>query len=390
MTNPDISSPIRSIDFDLPLVRTAPTRRGEKRNTIRAGLRLYIDCETGLFRSAISKNTDLLISQDYEVGSLLGVPMGDRGIGEEYLFEYVEHVAALRPQRLLEIASGIGQAAIELSLRGIAVVGIDPNLKPPTNPETNKLLTLVNGFFPQHVPRDLPKFDLVCSHAFLEHADDPVSMLRVMSEWCNPDGFVLAAVPDCSDSIEQGDCSMLLHEHRSYFTPLSLFHSAFLAGLTSINISKSKFGGVLYLVAKASGENIVGDVTLTDYQWPESSTNDWNWERQILRFALNRNKVVKKIESFDRGGGLRLIYVPHRIINFIDGILESIPVDDADCFQDTLVEGFRHRVRSLDRISDRPDMVLLASHSFEIRLRESIQNRWDGVPIVTLRELLSQ
>lgn len=126
MTNPDISSPIRSIDFDLPLVRTAPTRRGEKRNTIRAGLRLYIDCETGLFRSAISKNTDLLISQDYEVGSLLGVPMGDRGIGEEYLFEYVEHVAALRPQRLLEIASGIGQAAIELSLRELRLLGSIP------------------------------------------------------------------------------------------------------------------------------------------------------------------------------------------------------------------------------------------------------------------------
>jgi len=377
-----------SVDFDLPLLRTISRELENPENVTRAGIRLFVDPTLGLLRSSVSKHTEAILLRDYEAGSLLGVPMGDLGIGESYLDEYLQKIVALDPNRVLEVAAGNGRAAEALSQRGISTIGIDPNLRSTPNSKQTDLLTLVRGFFPQQMPQDQPQFDVVCSHAFLEHVDDPVSMLQEMAKWCQPGGSVLTAVPDCSESIRRGDCSMLLHEHRSYFTPQSLFNCAIRAGLTAIQVTQSEYGGVLYMVAKSStdesskGTSVVGKVRKGD------CSGVWSSEQHLLSFALNRNRVSQRIAEFDRGGGLRLIYVPHRLINYIDGIVDSIPIDDAMFCQGARVAGFRHRVRSLDQIGSRPEAILLGSHSFEHALRDRIQRRWDGIRIVTLREVL--
>jgi SAM-dependent methyltransferase len=377
-----------SIDFDLPLLRTISRELENPENVTRAGIRLFVDPTLGLLRSSVSKNTEIILLRDYEAGSLLGVPMGDLGIGERYLDEYLHKIVALDPNCVLEVAAGNGRAAETLSQRGISTIGIDPNLKTTPGSKQTDLLTLVRGFFPQQMPRDQSRFDVVSSHAFLEHVDDPVSMLQEMAKWCQPGGRVLAAVPDCSESIRRGDCSMLIHEHRSYFTPQSLSNCAIRAGLTAIQVTQSEYGGVLYMVANSPTDasskdaSVIGEVGKGECSGVPSS------EQLLLSFALNRNRVSQRIAEFDRGGGLRLIYVPHRLINYIDGMIDSIPIDDAMFCQGATVVGFRHQVRSLDQIGSRPEAILLGSHTFEPALRDRIQRRWDGVHIVTLRELL--
>jgi 2-polyprenyl-3-methyl-5-hydroxy-6-metoxy-1,4-benzoquinol methylase len=377
-----------SIDFDLPLLRTISCELENPENVTRAGIRLFVDPTLGLLRSSVSKHTEAILLRDYEAGSLLGVPMGDLGIGESYLNEYLQKIFALDPSRVLEVAAGNGRAAEALSQRGISTIGIDPNLKSTPSSKQTAILTLVRGFFPQQMPQDQLQFDLVCSHAFLEHVDDPVSMLQEMARWCQPGGSILTAVPDCSESIRRGDCSMLIHEHRSYFTPQSLFNCAIRAGLTAIQVTQSEYGGVLYMVAKSPTDESSKDASVTGEVRKDEFSGVWSSEQLLLSFALNRNRVSQRIAEFDRGGGLRLIYVPHRLINYIEGIIDSIPIDDAMFCQGATVVGFRHQVRSLDQIGSRPEAILLGSHTFEHALRDRIQRRWDGVRIVALRELL--
>lgn len=60
-------------------------------------------------------------------------------------------------------------------------------------------------------------FDLVSCRYIVEHAREPVRMLRALQHLLNPDGLLLIEIPDSSKFLSSGDYCFLWEEHTSYF-----------------------------------------------------------------------------------------------------------------------------------------------------------------------------
>ena len=59
------------------------------------------------------------------------------------------------------------------------------------------------------------------------------------------DGIVIFSVPDCTTAIENGDISMLIHEHLNYFSVDSLMFLVRQAGFSNVNVVQGDHGGTL-------------------------------------------------------------------------------------------------------------------------------------------------
>jgi len=348
-------------------------------------IRLYVENRTGALASVVSPLTLARLQQDYLDGSLLGVPMGDPGVGEHYLNEFVARVLQLRPQRVLDVACGTGKSSISIAAHGIEVVGIDPFLKYRQTDEPTGSINLIAGLFPADLGSNLHNFDATVSHAFLEHCDDPVAILEDMAARTRIGGTILVAVPDCSYSIRQADVSMILHEHRSYFDSAALMNTALVAGLRDISVSSSMYGGVLYLTASVSKAHATGSGQKT---CQHILTPTLAQKSNLLKFSQMRSRIQLELEKFESSDELRLVYVPHRLVNFIDKPLRALPIDDSSNFHGQYISGFQHPIQPLEAIRDTPEAVLIASHSFRKLLETKVKKRWPGVRVISLTDLL--
>lgn len=55
---------------------------------------------------------------------------------------------------------------------------------------------IINSFFELYEPRK--KYDVILALHVLEHVDDPVNLMRKFHSWLNPEGIVIAAVPNAN------------------------------------------------------------------------------------------------------------------------------------------------------------------------------------------------
>lgn len=379
------STPDLSIDFNLPIIRSSGTNCQNQVQSQKGTIRLYVENRTGALASVVSPLTLARLQQDYLDGSLLGVPMGDPGVGEHYLNEFVARVLQLRPQRVLDVACGTGKSSISIAAHGIEVVGIDPFLKYRQTDEPTGNINLIAGLFPADLGSNLHNFDATVSHAFLEHCDDPVAILEDMAARTRIGGTILVAVPDCSYSIRQADVSMILHEHRSYFDSAALMNTALVAGLRDISVSSSMYGGVLYLTASVSKADATGSGQKT---CQHILTPTLAQKSNLLKFSQMRSRIQLELEKFESSDELRLVYVPHRLVNFIDKPLRALPIDDSSNFHGQYISGFQHPIQPLEAIRDTPEAVLIASHSFRKLLETKVKKRWPGVRVISLTDLL--
>lgn len=70
------------------------------------------------------------------------------------------------------------------------------------------------GLFPDAVPFQDRKFDLVCLFDVLEHVHDDVGALKALHQLLTPAGRLLVTVPACPSLWSQHDVD--LHHHRRY------------------------------------------------------------------------------------------------------------------------------------------------------------------------------
>jgi len=76
---------------------------------------------------------------------------------------------------------------------------------------------------------------LIVRH-LLEHAQNPLELLRACQELTEPSGLMAFEVPDCRKMLEGGDHCFLWEEHITYFTPATLEGVFSAAGLTDVDI----------------------------------------------------------------------------------------------------------------------------------------------------------
>ena len=237
-------------------------------------------------------------------------------------------------------------------------------------------IPIVEAFYPYDGLKS--SCDAVIHYDVLEHVYDPLAFLKAHHRQLLPNGMIAFAVPDCTESVEYGDLSMVIHEHINYFDMSSLRRLVEAASFTVDRIERAKHGGVLFCAARRS-----------DVITSSPSTND----AKYCRFL---DRVDQSIAAFrkvsDTAGEELGVYIPLRAVPYLAAVDRRRGLrffdDDPGCHQkyfagyDAAVENFD------DFIASPPRHLFIASLAFADRIKAKVRDRFgDTIRITTLREL---
>ena len=144
-----------------------------------------------------------------------------------------EVAAVVPPGRVLDV--GCSRGAFGQQLKRLcpsrAVFGIEPTAA--AEHAKARLDGVVKGWFPEDLPKEWGKFDVLCFNDVLEHVVDPWGMLRASAPVLAPGGVVVASIPNVRyinvllDLVVHGDwkyeqVGVLDRTHLRFFTKRSL------------------------------------------------------------------------------------------------------------------------------------------------------------------------
>jgi SAM-dependent methyltransferase len=267
--------------------------------------------------------------------------------------------------------------------RGLDVCGIDPS--PVSSQQAQRAgIALIQDFFPS--PRITRKADLMFHHNVLEHVSDPVAFLEAHHANLNPGGLVVTAVPDCSECIEGGDVSMVIHEHLAYFDSDSLARTFAAAGFQDVHVGRSSFGGVLYGSGRAAGN--AGTAA------PAAPGNEDKFSRYCdkARITLARfGDYARRAAAAPHGVGF---YVPLRAIPYLSACSLSAPFrffDDDPGIHGKYFAGVDVPVENFDDLAARPvSHLLVCSFSFGEKIAARVRQHFGPrVQVTLLQDLVA-
>jgi methionine biosynthesis protein MetW len=143
-------------------------------------------------------------------------------------------IAGLTPpnKRVLDVGCGTGSLSrLLMDMRGARLVGIEPDLQRATTARTRGI-DARHGFFDEAAVQNLGKFDVVVFADVLEHLPDPASALQLTRQVLEPDGVVIASVPNIAHwsvrlellcgRFDYQSCGIMDATHLRWFTERSL------------------------------------------------------------------------------------------------------------------------------------------------------------------------
>lgn len=280
--------------------------------------------------------------------------------------------------RVLEIGCGGGYILQRLREMGFAVRGIDPS--PVAVAKGRECgVEIVEAFYPHEGMEE--SCDVIIHYDVLEHVYDPLAFLSAHHRQLSPNGITIFAVPDCSESIERGDLSMVIHEHVNYFDMSSLRRVVECAGFAVERIERAKHGGVLFCAARRSGAQRSGTAAIGGAKYQD--------------FV---DRVERSVKAFRRisaaANGEFGIYIPLRAVPYLAAIGRRNGLrffdDDPGCHRKYFA-GYEASVENFnDFVASPPKHLFIASLAFADRIKAKIRDRLgDAVEITTLRELFS-
>jgi SAM-dependent methyltransferase len=300
----------RSIPSNEPLPNTLPFRIGHRP-----------DCNLAV--QLPEEGVSATLQKAYDLGSMVGTPMSGTGIGRKYAEDFLQFILkqVLRTRKKgmnwLEIGCGYGYLLYRLKRLGFEVMGIEPGRQGQEGAKRYGV-EIVQDTFPGSQYKIKEKYDVVTHYGVLEHIQDPVMFLKAQRECLTDSGLILFSVPDCREYLLQGDISIFMHEHWSYFTPYSLSQVVRKAGLQLTHLESAGYGGGMYGVAKTKGDPAEVAVDADYTSWFKNKT-----EAMLTRVESFFQKAADEnitIGIFGPGRAVNLIYVisPDVDIRFFD------------------------------------------------------------------------
>ena len=306
----------------------------------------------------------------YKEDANVGYLQEGHALAESYGGEFIEffrRASALLPQPPASAADiGCGGVYLLQKVReqGLTVKGIDPS--PVTAAAGRKAgIEIVPDFYPSLSLTE--KFDVLFHYDVLEHVENPVAFLRAHHANLSSLGALVFAVPDCSQHIELGDVSMLLHEHLNYFDSESLANVVRAAGFEPLLLEHARHGGVLLCCAVPAANRDAPVVSVKG----DSKFRSFRAKAQtaLRRFAALAN---------ESGRGELGLYVPLRAFPYLGQLPSDIQLrffDDDPGLSGHYYDGFDVAVESLDDLTARPPgQVIVCSlvfgHKIVAKLRE--------------------
>lgn len=345
---------------------------------------ITLDAATGLLRQEIRTETRQALSRAYELGSEVTGMMEKEGLGRQYADDFLAFLSAkTKPgaaMRVLEIGCGTGYLLSRLAEQGCAVIGIEPGEHGAAGAERHGV-PVIRDFFPS--PRLEGQFDLAIIYGVLEHMEDPAGFLRQIGERLSPGGRIAIAVPACAPYVEQGDVSMLFHEHWNYFEAGTLGGVIAAAGFGALHIGNAGYGGLLYALAGKEGGKPAAPM-------PKSP------DRRARRFrALAESMLARfagEIEAARQASESLGIYIPSRAVNALK--LTGAPLagirffDDNPVLHGSYFPGIDIAVEPRAGLLETPtDRLVIFSHTFGEKLRAELAPVLPQTRILTWSDL---
>jgi 2-polyprenyl-3-methyl-5-hydroxy-6-metoxy-1,4-benzoquinol methylase len=323
----------------------------------------------------------------YKENANVGYLQEGHALAESYGGEFIDffrRASALLPQ-LPASAADIGCGGVYLLQKmreqGLTVKGIDPS--PVTAAAGRKAgIAIISDFYPS--PSLTERFDVLFHYDVLEHVEDPVTFLRAHHANLSSQGALIFAVPDCSQHIELGDVSMLLHEHLNYFDSESLAYVVRAAGFEPLLLEPARHGGVLLCCAVPVANHVASQASA-------KGDSKFRTFRAKAQTALQRFATLTDQSSQGELG----MYVPLRAFPYLGQLPSNVQLrffDDDPGLRGRYYDGFDVVIESRDELVARPPrQVIICSLSFGHKIAERLREKQVGeLSIIMWSELFEE
>ncbi len=341
---------------------------------------LSMDNETGLMYQEKNLTTEKYLNMVYKIGSKITGHMDDYDFGKLYSNDFIEFVLSseteLKDKSILEIGCGTGYLLNELKKQGANVIGIEPG------EENHKAklkydIEIISDFFPSE--KISSKFDIIIFYNVLEHIEDLEFFLLNVRKQLKQGGKIYFGVPDCEKAIENGDISMLIHEHIYYFTKDTLKNTINKILKTEPKIEKSNYGSELNGMISFENENLEFEVLMDDLIFKNF---EYLRKMNILLMSFKNFFIECSKNNYSIG-----IYVPSRIINSLALLFDSVDLkkirfyDDDIKMYDKHFPGFDIKIKNRQfLVEEPPNFLLIMSYSFSNQIYKNVANE---LPLTT-------
>ena len=346
----------------------------------RLPFRVGYDAALGLVRQVHDAATEKVLSEVYGRGSQLGIPMAGHGLGKAYAGDFLDTIAAwseggVEGDHVLEIGCGTGHLLGALAEAGARVAGIEPDPRCKEAMAGRGIPVATCAFEDFDAAQT---WDRIVHYCVLEHVVDPVAFLRRQRDLLSRQGRIICAVPDCGPAFEDGDISIFIHQHWSYFAAASLRRVAAAAGLDVAAEAHARVGGLLYVSLMRATERASEPPAEPPAEARAAQQADADAFVQRARAALQRlHAYVHQTRTEGRTLG---IYCPVRAINYApdgdEAWLSARLFDDAPQLLGRFVPPFVEPVEGgggLER--EGVDELLIMSRAFGPAIEAAVRER---------------
>jgi 2-polyprenyl-3-methyl-5-hydroxy-6-metoxy-1,4-benzoquinol methylase len=143
-----------------------------------------------------------------------------------YYLDLLASAGAVAPGNLLEVGCGTGTLLLTAQQRGWRCFGLEPGSAAAAVARGRLKDSVIEGYFPQDLPAEPARYDVIVMLDVLEHFASPRELLRQIRERLTPAvGRLLVQVPNWDSPLVrmQGAMSnVVVPGHWSYFTPSTL------------------------------------------------------------------------------------------------------------------------------------------------------------------------
>ncbi len=331
---------------------------------------LFYDQETGVLRQKIVKEVVEVLTLAYQQGSEIVGLMDNCGIGYDYandFLDFMNRVIGLdnfHNKEILEIGCGTGYLLRRLKMLGANVTGYEPGFSRIGKYD----VPVFERTFPSEEVNG-KQFDCIIAYGVLEHAVDLDNLAMAIYNCLSDDGVVVVSVPDCESYIENGDISMLIHEHFSYFTRESFSAFAQKKCFTICEVQRAGFGGGIYFCLKKKRHDVLSQ------KYRDTMTKD-------MFKKIDQN--IKKMQRFiyQCNNTMLGVYSPIRALNILSLCKDSIYdanvslqfFDDSVSLIGKYLPGFTVKIEGRESLLKHPpDKVIVYSYSFGKKIVEELK-----------------
>ncbi len=224
---------------------------------------LYFDNDLKMFRQKSTPELIAVLDEVYKQGSLVEGSVSSES-GKVYIDKIInyifEHFDFKKDSTVLEVGFGSGILLKELKQKGIQhLTGIEPG----SHKRVDGLegVKLIKDFFPSE--HFTSKADLIYSFGILEHIEDPESFLKEQINQLSENGKIIFSVPNCEPYLKEGDLSVFIHEHYSYFTHESMIKLVHKTGFKIEDISVIE-GAFIVTICKNTEDRAISYETISE------------------------------------------------------------------------------------------------------------------------------